>query len=101
MRLADHVTSNIDNNMSTAAVISDIVKTFHTTLHSGLLHKLSELEFSTNHIKLIASLLTEITFKVSAEGEFPTIKKKRKEKRQGLFKIPSLLQYFTFYINIT
>jgi hypothetical protein len=54
MRLAEHITVNF-NNMSMAAVFFDIEKAFTTTWHSGLLHELSELEFSTSHIKLTAS----------------------------------------------
>jgi hypothetical protein len=54
MRLADHVTLNFNNNMSMAAVFLNIEKAFDTTWHSGLLQKLSELEFSTGLIKLIA-----------------------------------------------
>jgi hypothetical protein len=45
VRLADHVTLNFNNNMSTVAVFLDIEKAFDTTWHSGLLHKLPELEF--------------------------------------------------------
>jgi hypothetical protein len=41
----------------TAAVFLDIAEAFDTTWQSGLLYKLSELEFSTHLIKLIASLL--------------------------------------------
>jgi hypothetical protein len=55
MKLADQVTLNFNNKMSTAAVFLDIGKAFNTTWHSGLLYKLSELEFSTSLIKLIAS----------------------------------------------
>jgi hypothetical protein len=43
MRLADHVTLNFNNNMSTAAVFLDIEKAFGTTWHPGLLYKLSKL----------------------------------------------------------
>jgi hypothetical protein len=75
MRLADHVTLNFNNNMSMAAVFLDIKKTFHTTWHSSLLYKLSELEFSTSIIKLIASFLTDRNFQVLAEGEFPMPRK--------------------------
>jgi hypothetical protein len=46
MRLADHVTLNFNNKMFTAAVFLDIEKAFDTTWHSGLLYKLSKLEFS-------------------------------------------------------
>jgi hypothetical protein len=45
MRLADHITINVNNNMSTAAVFLDIEKAFDKTWHSGLLYNLSELAF--------------------------------------------------------
>jgi hypothetical protein len=76
MRLADHVTLNFNNNMSTAAVFLDIEKTFDTTWHSNLLYKLSQPEFSTSLIKLIASsFLTDRKFKVLVEGKFPMPRK--------------------------
>jgi hypothetical protein len=37
-RLADHITLNFKNKMSTAAVFLDIEKAFDTTWHSGLLY---------------------------------------------------------------
>jgi hypothetical protein len=54
MRLADHVTLNLNNNMSTAAVFLDIEKALDTTCHPLLLCKLSKLQFSTNLISLLA-----------------------------------------------
>jgi hypothetical protein len=45
MRLTDHVTLNFNNKMSTAALFLDIEKAFETTRHSGLLYKLSKLDF--------------------------------------------------------
>jgi hypothetical protein len=39
MKLTDHVTLNLNNNMSTAAVFLDIEKAFETTCHLGLLYK--------------------------------------------------------------
>jgi hypothetical protein len=39
MRLADYVTLNLNNEMSTAAVFLDIKKAFDTTWHTGLLYK--------------------------------------------------------------
>jgi predicted transposase YdaD len=54
--------------MSTPAVFSDIDKAFDTW-HSGLLHKLSELEFLKSLIKLIASFVTDRKFKVLVEVE--------------------------------
>jgi hypothetical protein len=56
--------------MSMPAVFLAIEKAFDTTWHSGLLYKLSELEFSTSPIKLIASFLTKRKFEVLVEGEF-------------------------------
>jgi hypothetical protein len=69
MRLEDYVTLNFNNNMLTAAVFLDIEKAFDTIWHSGLLYKLSESEFSTNLIKLIASFLADRKFKVLVEGK--------------------------------
>jgi hypothetical protein len=37
----NHMTLNINNNMSTAAVFLDIEKAFDTTWHLGLLYKLN------------------------------------------------------------
>jgi hypothetical protein len=42
MRLADHVTINFKNNMSTAAAFLDIEKAFDTIWQPGLLYKLSK-----------------------------------------------------------
>jgi hypothetical protein len=61
MRLTDHVTLNF-NNMSTAAVLLDIEKSFDTTWHTGLLYKLSKMGFSTSLIKLIISFLSNRKF---------------------------------------
>jgi hypothetical protein len=63
MRLEGHITLNFNTNMPTAAVVLHIEKAFDTTWHSDLLYKLSELEFSTSLIKLIASFLIEIEFR--------------------------------------
>jgi hypothetical protein len=69
MRLADHVTLNFNNKISTAAVFLDIEKAFDTTWHSGLLYKLSKLVFSNSLTKLIGSFLSQRKFRVSVEGE--------------------------------
>jgi hypothetical protein len=63
-----HVTINFNNNISTVVVFLDIEKAFDTTWHSGLLYKLSKLEFPTNLIKLIASLLTDRKFSLGRRG---------------------------------
>jgi hypothetical protein len=70
MRLADHIIQNFNNNMSTAAVFMDIEKAFDKTWHFDLLYKFSELAFSKRLIKLIASFISNRTFKILVEGEF-------------------------------
>jgi hypothetical protein len=72
MRLADHVILNFNNNMSMAAVYFDTEKAFDTTLHLGLLCKLSELKFLISLIKLSISFLPQRKFRVSVEGEIST-----------------------------
>jgi hypothetical protein len=69
LRLTDHVTLNFNNKMSTAMVFLDTEKAFDTTWHSGLLYKLSKLEFLTSLIKIIGSFLSQRKFRVSVEGE--------------------------------
>jgi hypothetical protein len=70
MRLADYVTINFNINMSMAAVFLDTEKALDRMCHSGLLYKLSEIEFSKSLIPLIAYFLTKRKFKVLVEGEF-------------------------------
>jgi hypothetical protein len=86
LSLVDHITLNFNNNMLMAVVFLDMEKAFDTTWHSGLLYKLSELEFSTSLIKVIASFLTDRKFEVLVGGEFSTPRK----WRQGFLKVPSL-----------
>jgi hypothetical protein len=77
-----------------AALFLDIEKAFDTTWHSGLLYKLSELEFLTSLIKLIASFLTNIKFKDLVECEFSIPRK----IVAWVLKVLSLLQYRTIYV---
>jgi hypothetical protein len=72
LRIADHVTLNFNDNMWTSAVFLDVWQVFNTTWHSCLLHKLSDFEFLTNFIKLIASILTKRKFKFLVQGKFST-----------------------------
>jgi hypothetical protein len=90
------MTLNFNNKMSTAAMFLDIEKAFDTTWHSGLLYKLSKLEFSTNLIKLIGSVLSNRKFSVSVEGEMSTPREMQAGVPQGLVLSPTL---FNMYIN--
>jgi hypothetical protein len=69
--------------MSTAEVFLDIEKALDTTWHSGLLYKLSKLEFSPNLLKLIGSFLSQRKFSVSVEGEMSTPRKMQAGVPQG------------------
>jgi hypothetical protein len=72
MTLVDHVTLDFNNNMSTATVFFDIEKAFDTTWHTGLLYKLSKMDFSASLIKLISSFLSNKKFSVPVEDEMST-----------------------------
>jgi hypothetical protein len=96
MRLADHVTLNFNYKMSTAVVFLDIEKAFDTTWHSGLLYKLSKLEFSNSLTKLIGSFLSHRKFRVSVEGEMSTPREMQAGVPQGSVLSPTL---FNLYIN--
>jgi hypothetical protein len=98
MRLTDHVTLNFNNKMSTAAVFLDIEKAFDTTWHSGLLYKLSKLEFSTSLIELIGSFLSQRNFRVSVEGEMSTSRVMQAGVPQGSVLYPTLFNMYE-YIN--
>jgi hypothetical protein len=65
MKLADHMTLNLKNHIPTDAVFLNIDKVFDTAWYSGLLYKLSELEFSTSLIKLIASFKVLVEYEIS------------------------------------
>jgi len=90
IRLTDHVTLNVNNNMSTAAVFLDIEKAFDTTWHPGLLYKLSELHFSSTLIKLISSFLSNRKFGVMVEGEMSTPRAIQAGVLQGSVLSPTL-----------
>jgi hypothetical protein len=96
MRLMDHVTLNFNNKMSMAAVFLDIERAFDTTWHSGLIYKLSKLEFLASFIKLIGSFLSQRKFRVSVDGEMSTPMIMQAGVPQGSVLSPSL---FNMYIN--
>jgi hypothetical protein len=83
MRLAGHVTLNLNNKLSTAAVFLNIEKAFDTTWNSSLLYKLSKLNISTSLIKLIGSFLSQRKFRVPVEGEMSTPRVMQAEVPQG------------------
>jgi hypothetical protein len=88
MRLTDYVTLNIYNNMLTVAVFSDVEKAFDTTWHSGLLYKLSEIEFSTG--------VTERKFEVLVEGEFSAPREIAVDVHEGSVLAPVL---YVLHVN--
>jgi hypothetical protein len=53
----------------------DIEEALDTTWHPGLLYKLSELQFATGLVKLIASILTKKKIKDPIEDEFSSPRK--------------------------
>jgi hypothetical protein len=56
--------------MSTAAVFLHTEKAFDKTWHSGLLHKLSELQFSIGLIKVISPFFTDRKFSLGRRRIF-------------------------------
>jgi hypothetical protein len=98
MRLADHVTLNFNNKMSTTAVFLDIEKAFDTTWHTGLLYKLAKMEFSVNLIKLISSFLSQRKVRFSVESELSTPRYMEAGVPQGSVLSPIL---YNLYINDT
>jgi retron-type reverse transcriptase len=74
----------------------DIEKAFDTTWHTGLLYKLSKLEFSISLIKLISSLLSQRKFRVLFEGEMSTPRVMQAGVPQGSVLSPTL---FNMYNN--
>jgi hypothetical protein len=98
MRLTDHVTLNLNNNKSTAAVFLDIEKAFDKTWHLGLLYNLSELKFSISLIKFINSFLSQRKFRVSVEGELSTPTNTQAGVPQGSVLSSTL---YSLYINDT
>jgi hypothetical protein len=86
----------IDRRRTTAAVFLDIEKAFDTIWHSGLLYKLSKLEFSTSLIKLISSVLSQRKFRVSVEGEMSMPRVMQAGVPQGLILSPTLFNIYIY-----
>jgi hypothetical protein len=98
MRLADYATLHFNKIISTATVFFDNEKLFDKTWHSGLVHKLSELTFSTRLNKSNASFLTDRKLKVLVEGEFSTPRKIEAWVPQGSVLAPIL---YSLYVKDT
>jgi hypothetical protein len=94
MRLKDHVTLNLNKNMSTAAVYLVIEKAFDTTWNPGLLYKFSKLEFSSGIIKLISSFLSNRKFRFSVEGEMSAPREIQAGAPQGSVLSPTLYSIY-------
>jgi retron-type reverse transcriptase len=84
--------------MSTTAVFLDIEKAFDTTRHTGLLYKLSKLDFSVSLMKIISSFLCKRKFFVSVGGEMSTPRIMKAVVPQGSVLSPTL---FNMYVNET
>jgi hypothetical protein len=90
MGYMDHVTLNLKNNISMAAVFLHIEYAIARTWHIGLLYKLSKLKFSTSLIKLIRSLLSQRKLGVSVKGEKSTPRDIQAGMPQGSILSPTL-----------
>jgi hypothetical protein len=77
-------------------VILDIETAFDAAWHSGLLHKISKLEFSTSVIKLISSFFSRRKFTVSVEGKMASPRELREGVPQYFVLSPTL---YNMYIN--
>jgi hypothetical protein len=82
--------------VSISAVFLDIEKTFGTTWNTGLLYKLSKLEFLVSLIKLISSFFWQRKFRVSVDGEMSTPREMQAEVPQGSVLSPTL---YSLYVN--
>jgi hypothetical protein len=82
--------------MPTAAVFLDTRKAFDTTWHTGLLYKISKLEFSVNVIKLISSFLSHRKFRVYVERTLSTLRYMEAGVPQGSFQSPTM---YNLHIN--
>jgi hypothetical protein len=74
----------------------EMLSSIEQSRHTGLLHKLSKLQFSTSLIKLISSFLSERKFRDSVEGEMSTPREMQAGVPQGSVISPTL---YNLYIN--
>jgi hypothetical protein len=95
IRLTQHVTLNLNNNLSTAAVFLDIEKAFDTKWHAGLLYRLSKFKSSSSLIKLLSSFLSQRNFITSVNGEMSTPREMEAGVPQGSVLPPTLYNMYT------
>ncbi|KAL4148923.1 hypothetical protein QTP88_003061 [Uroleucon formosanum] len=69
-KLTHQLSQNFNNNIKTASIFLDVEKAFDRVWHAGLLFKLSQLNISTEIVKIIESFLTDRTFITKIEDSF-------------------------------
>jgi hypothetical protein len=97
MRLADHVTLNFNNKMSTTALFLDIEKAFDTTWHPGFSISCRNYIFRPEQLSSLGNFYCNEN-SVSVEGEMSTPRCIEAGVPQGSILSPTL---YNLYINDT
>jgi hypothetical protein len=84
MKLMDHATLNLNNNLSRAAIFLDIEKALDSTWQLGMQYKLSQLKFPISLIQLMSSSLSQRKFRNSVVCEMFT----PRDIQAGCHKVP-------------
>ena len=95
-KLTHQLSQNFNDNVNTASIFLDVEKAFDRVWHVGLLYKLSQLNISTEIVKIIESFLTDRTFVTKIEDSFSSTRHILAGVPQGSCLSPTL--YLT-YIN--